>query len=214
MSSMTTFTCPECKTTQSLRSDKSLVFICTTCGSLLRDETSLDLPKRPIPADWSVVQIGSTGSFKGKAFEVIGRVRLQLQKEYKNYWSIWYAQTKEYGWLVESLGFYAICPGNFFEIKDSDRLKGIVPHESFHISDKATIILDDEDYCESLAYTGELPTWSFYAPRFRIVQGNSDKVIASFFHVSVIRELALFLVGEWVSWKSLELKNLNTEHEW
>jgi hypothetical protein len=214
MNSMTTFTCSECKNTQSLRGDKSLVFICTTCGSLLRDETSLDLPKRPIPADWSVIQIGSTGSFKGKGFEVIGRVRLQMQKEYKNYWCLWYAATKEYGWLIESFGFYALCPGSLFEMTEKNDLKRLKAGKTVNVSESSILALDEEDHCEGLSYTGELNDWSFYAPNFNIVHGYSNRSVASFFHISSLKQQAKFFIGEWINWESLELKNLNKSNEW
>jgi len=137
-----------------------------------------------------------------------------MQREYKNYWCLWYPVANEYGWLIESLGFYALCPGGLFELKEKDDLKQLKAGKKLAISGQSTLALDNQDHCEGLSYSGELNEWTFYAPHFNIVHGDNGRVVASFFHISPSEHLAKFFVGEWVTWESLNLKNVRIENGW
>lgn len=58
--------------------------------------------------DMSPLQLGSQGTFDGKKFEVIGRLKVGY---HGGFWNEWYAMfaSENYAWLAEAQGFYAMC---------------------------------------------------------------------------------------------------------
>ncbi len=60
-----------------------------------------------MPDDWSYIQIGTTGEYKSRPFQIVGRIRLQLRSEYKNFWCA--ADHKgDSLWIAESFGSISI----------------------------------------------------------------------------------------------------------
>lgn len=207
------FTCPDCNNTGTSKGSRSVLYTCTACSAVLVNQTELNITKTVPPNDWSIVQIGSTGTFSKKNFEVIGLVRMQLRKEYKNYWCLWYPSEMKYGWMVESLGFYAVCADTFIEMDNADTIKKIRATASIQVSPQSAVIIDEVDFCEELSFRGEVPTWS-YDDRFLVAHGKKGHTIASFLHFSRHKDRVKFLVGEWITFESLQLKNINTSHVW
>lgn len=208
------YSCPGCQKSNKTKGNKSSLLICIYCGQVVQNETSLTIPQRVVPDDWSIIQLGTKGLFKNKAFEVIGRIRLQQHREYRNYWSIWYPIDMKYGWLVESLGSYAVCTDAFFEYTDEDKLNTLKPDQNLLISADLSLCMDELDRCEAMSYSGEIPSWSFFAPPFSVVHGKRGKNMAAFFHLSPDKNTAKFLVGEWITFEDLKLQQINIAHEW
>lgn len=138
---------------------------------------------------------------------------MQLRKEYKNYWCLWYPSEMKYGWLVESLGFYAVCADTFVEMDNADTIKKIRATASIQVSQQSSVVIDEVDFCEELSFRGEVPTWS-YDGRFMVAQGKKGNTIASFLHFSRHKDRVKLLVGDWVSFESLQLININASHVW
>jgi hypothetical protein len=207
------FTCPDCNLANKTRGLRSVIFTCTACGAVLANETGLDIPKMAMPDDWSIIQVGTTGTYNKKGFEVVGRVRMQMRKEYKNYWCLWFPVDMKYAWLVESLGFYAMCTDIFFEVDQIEVVKKIRANTSFQVSEKTSVTIDEVDFCEILSFSGEINTWS-YGNSFFVAQGKNGPIIAAFIHFSAQKDRVKFLAGEWVPVESLQLKNINTTHVW
>lgn len=189
------------------------MYTCIACGAVLANETMLDIPNSAMPEEWSIVQVKTTGIFAKRSFEVIGHVRMQMRKEYKNYWCLWYPTEGKYGWMVESLGFYAICTDTFFEMDNPDTIKKIKSTATIKVSQQSSVIIEEVDFCEGLIVSGEIHSWS-YGDRFFVAQGKKGNTIAAFLHFFPQKDRVKFLLGEWAPVESLQLKNINTAHAW
>ncbi|CAN0486719.1 unnamed protein product, partial [Hapterophycus canaliculatus] len=85
----------------------TLVAVCEFCNSAVaRDDQDLKLIGKvaQLVQTESLVQIGSTGSFRGKPFEVIGRV--QYNHSAGGVWDEWYLRFPgdKMAWLAEAQG--------------------------------------------------------------------------------------------------------------
>ena len=60
-----------------------------------------------LPPDLSPFQIGTTGEWNGKGFEIIGRVRVEWEQGSWNEWCLLYDATV-IGWLAEAQGLLMI----------------------------------------------------------------------------------------------------------
>lgn len=99
--------CPNCAAPVEFRFGGTLVAICEFCNSAVaRDDQDLKLIGKvsQLVETQSLVQIGSTGSFRGKPFEVIGRV--QYEHAGGGVWDEWYLRfpADKMAWLAEAQG--------------------------------------------------------------------------------------------------------------
>ena len=103
--------------------------------------------------DMSPLQIGTTGTFDGKQFELIGRMRIGYPDGFWNEWYGLYGGDKEC-WLAEAQGFYAVCFADT-EI-EPPTLDKIRPGKQFDI-DPDTFQVEDVRSVSCIYSEGELP---------------------------------------------------------
>jgi len=85
-------------------------------------------------------QIGTTGMYDGKKFEIIGRLKVAYED---GFWNEWYTifGGDETGWLAEAQGFLAMCTElSNKKIPDLEALKpgkllNLEPHGQFEVED-------------------------------------------------------------------------------
>ncbi|GGP23814.1 DUF4178 domain-containing protein [Silvimonas iriomotensis] len=100
--------CPACGAPVSFRSSASVMAVCSYCQStLLRDADSVrDIGKMSeVLADYSPIQLGTSGLYQGQTFTVVGRIQLQYED---GYWNEWYCSFDDgsAGWLADASGQY------------------------------------------------------------------------------------------------------------
>src|SRR5262249_6212356 len=102
--------CPACGAPVRFRVSSSLVTVCEHCNSVVArgDRKLEDLGKVAAIVDTdSPLQLGLQGTFRGKSFEIVGRV--QYAQAAGGSWDEWYAAfaNGKWGWLAEAQGrFY------------------------------------------------------------------------------------------------------------
>ena len=134
--------------------DNTSLLACKNCYEIIacKDETTRP-PKSPIPADWSFVQIGSTAEFNKTPLKVIGRIRLQLRNEYKNFWCA-EAGLGKCLWIVESFGSFAVFEPTWEKYNDkANKLRSGI---SIVFKDNIRIIGEYVEMVEGVSYQGEL----------------------------------------------------------
>ncbi len=102
--------CPACGAMVPFRTSISLYAVCPFCRSLaLRKD--LDLEKlgesAQLQPDGSPLQVGTGGTYRGAAFEAVGRMQLKTPHGFWNEWSLMFADGRQ-GWLGEAQGAYAV----------------------------------------------------------------------------------------------------------
>jgi hypothetical protein len=99
--------CPNCGGPVEFRFDGTLVTVCEFCHSAIaRDDRDFKLIGKvsDLVETSSVVHLGSTGSYRGKPFEVVGRV--QYQHAAGGFWDEWYLRLPgdKMAWLADAQG--------------------------------------------------------------------------------------------------------------
>ena len=157
---MLSLNCPSCGALVNFQSKASVFAVCSFCkSSLVRQD--LDLSKigsmADLQDDFTPLQIGTTGLYLGKKFELVGRLKIGYSE---GFWNEWYAlfndsSGAENGWLTDAQGFYALCsPGIDVNLPARDdisvgALLDLSPHGYFDVEDVHTV--------KCLFSEGELP---------------------------------------------------------
>jgi transcription initiation factor IIE alpha subunit len=103
--------CPSCAKVITFSSQHTNLFVCSTCGSSLVKLTDGTLTSKPvyvISKKNDFIQPGTTGTWKGKSFTVLGRFRAWFDESVFNYWTIEWDSSKEIAFLGEAYGLFSI----------------------------------------------------------------------------------------------------------
>ncbi len=108
---MLTLNCTSCGAEVVFRSKASVFAVCSFCKStLVRQDMNLSLIGKmsDLQYDLTPVQLGTTGKYGGKRFDVIGRLKVSYSD---GFWNEWYVifDDGSTGWLAEAQGFWAMC---------------------------------------------------------------------------------------------------------
>ncbi|MCW0219757.1 MAG: DUF4178 domain-containing protein [Prosthecobacter sp.] len=150
------YDCPQCGAPVEFRSSISLSSVCGHCRSIVvrRDfqvETFGQMAE--LPPDLSPLQIGTKGLWQGRAFTLIGRLRMHYGDGAWTEWCADFGQGTQ-GWVAEVMGFYMVSFAHQVKLPYVDE-KFPAGHV-LNIGDFAWRIVDvKEGRC--VAAEGELP---------------------------------------------------------
>jgi hypothetical protein len=102
--------CPGCGAPVQFKSTASVMAVCEFCKTtILKDADSVrNLGKMSdVLEDFSPLQIGTSGSFGGKSFSLIGRIQLRYSE---GFWNEWYALFDDgsVGWVSDGSGQFTV----------------------------------------------------------------------------------------------------------
>ncbi|MBX9691305.1 MAG: DUF4178 domain-containing protein [Cyanobacteria bacterium] len=155
---MLTLNCSSCGAEVSFRSKASVFAVCSFCQStLVRRDMDLELIGKMsyLLDDLTPLQIGTTGSYDGERFELIGRMKVGYDDGFWNEWYCLFPKGRE-GWLAEAQGFYGIC-FPYFGFKPPKRTEKIEPGRFFDLGDEGLFQVEDVREVRCLLSEGELP---------------------------------------------------------
>jgi transcription elongation factor Elf1 len=107
---MRTFECPSCGAAVKFSSGAAVFAVCEHCRSMVvRNDVALEAigVMATLPPDLSPLQIGTTGTWRDKAFTLLGRVRLAWEQGSWTEWSAEFSDGQR-GWLAETQGFFTV----------------------------------------------------------------------------------------------------------
>jgi hypothetical protein len=192
--------------------DNTLLLACKNCGEILASDNSLtEVPKSPIPSDWSFVQIGSTAEFKKASLKVVGRIRLQLRNEYKNFWCTDAGQGKCL-WIVESFGSFAVFNPEL-ETYNGDAKK-LRSGASIKFDDTVTLTGEYVEKIEGISYQGELGPWKIFRPGLFMVQASNSGGRTAIYFIESKTDVVRYLTGDKIAPENLKLANILMWNEW
>jgi len=209
---MKKFSCPSCGAEILFKSSATVFGVCSFCqATLVRRDVNIEAIGKmaELPSDLSPFQVGSQGTFEGKNFEIIGRVKVGWDD---GMWNEWYCtfQDGKNAWLVEAQGFVSLC----FELEQSS----IPPRQNLHlrfevkIPNRESFFVDDIKDTICLGSEGELP---FQAPQRKtgttIDLSNSKGTFAS---IEYNENESRIFIGKYTSPKELKMKNLREIEGW
>ncbi|MBX7208185.1 MAG: DUF4178 domain-containing protein [Verrucomicrobiaceae bacterium] len=104
------YDCPQCGAPVPFRSSISVFAVCEHCRSMVvRKDFNLETfgQMAELPPDLSPLQIGTRGYFDGKAFALIGRLRMHYGEGSWTEWCADFGQGK-IGWVAEAMGCFMV----------------------------------------------------------------------------------------------------------
>ncbi len=147
--------CPSCGAMVPFRTSIMLLAVCPFCRSLVRRK-DLDVEKlgesAQLQPDGTPVQVGARGTYRGAAFEVVGRVQLKTSRGFWNEWCLAFADGRQ-GWLGEAQGLYAV---SFRFDCSPPALAGLKPGAKVALKDESFEVREIVT-ASYLAAEGELP---------------------------------------------------------
>ncbi|MEY2563428.1 MAG: hypothetical protein QOH88_1621 [Verrucomicrobiota bacterium] len=205
--------CPQCGAPVTFRSSIAVFAVCESCRSMVvlhgADLTSIGV-MAALPPDLSPFQIGTRGEWKGRGFEIVGRLRVEWEQGSWNEWCIIY-DAKTTGWLAEAQGLLMIS----FPTPAGDPLSAEAdsysPNESLQING-ATWTVTDVKTVTYRAAEGELP---FAAPP-QESRTSVDLVgtKGGFATIELDGDEAELFAGEYAEFTALNLANLKPVPGW
>ena len=156
--------CPSCGAEVKLQSKTSYFVVCSSCKSTLQ-RTDMGLESvgemADLKDDYSPIQIGTEGSYRGMYFRVIGRLQVAWghRQSIDGIWNEWHVLFNDgtTGWLSDGQGFYLMV---------KPTANAVIPdHSSLQLD--YTVVIDDKHFtvddikhCRLLGSEGELPRLS------------------------------------------------------
>ena len=182
---------------------------CKHCHEFIASSTISILKAEKFPDDWSFIQYGTTGKYKDQNFKIIGRTRLQLRNDYKNFWTAEY-KNGNLLWIVESFASFGVFTGTWQDYKGN--------HESLRAGASIDVGASEKlhgeyvEKCEAIQYAGEIGPWRYFSPTFFLIQAGLANAVV-LFTVSANRDIQ-FLFGEKMTLEQLQLTNILQWNEW
>ncbi len=157
---MLTLACPSCGAAEAFRSKASVFAVCSFCKStLVRQDMDLSAVGKmsELQDDMTPLQIGCQGTYAGKRFELIGRLKVGYSD---GFWNEWYALFADGspGWLAEAQGFYAMC----FEVatREIPSSNALTPGTNVRLTAQSVFQVEDIRQVKCLYSEGELPLFA------------------------------------------------------
>jgi len=204
--------CPSCGAPVQFRWSSAVQTVCTFCRSILI-RSDLDLKAvgnvADLPPDPSPICLLTEGSYRGKTFQVLGRILYEWENGGWNEWHIVFSDGTS-GWLSDAQLQYAVSfltnPGGTLPAA-AEVFRG----KQFNFGQTAYEVAT----ITRAAYKGvegELP-FPFY--------GKSGMLFAdlrtqghAFGTLDYSDETPVLYIGEWVNFEDLQLKNLRQFEGW
>jgi hypothetical protein len=205
------YSCPACGLHNQTVLEDTTLLICKGCASVMVGKVAQSASiQTTVPADWTFIQLNTQGQYNQEAFTVVGRVRLQLRNDYKNFWFCTSNTGKNFI-LMESFGSFAVLTPSWYTFAQDARY--LRAGESITL--KGNIKLQGEyvEKCEAISFQGEIGSWRLFSPGFFFIQGSNKENKTAVFAVNA-KDKIEYLNGEKIDHHALDLKNIIQWDEW
>lgn len=204
--------CCSCGGSVSFPSKALAYAVCPYCGSMLvrKDLDVESLGKVALlQDDYSPLQIGSEGSYGGKAFGLTGRIRRRWAEGAWNEWFMDFGDERE-AWLAEAQGFYSV---SFPEAlpRELPSLEQLTVGSSWELG-KKRFQVDDRRESTVEGIAGQLPF--LLKPGEKSVGVDFSGPDGRFATLEFRQEGASLYLGEYVELPDLRMKNLRELDGW
>ncbi len=205
--------CPQCGAPVPFRSSITVFAVCEHCRSMIvlrgADAERIGV-MAALPPDLSPFQIGTRGEWKGRAFEIIGRIRVEWEQGSWNEWCILH-DGKTHGWLAEAQGLLMLSFPREITEQVSDNPDDYTPQHHLTL-DRRAFTITDVKTATYRASEGELP---FPAPpETRQTSVDLINTKGGFASIEISSDGADVYLGEFADFDALKLTNLRPVPGW
>lgn len=204
--------CPSCNTLNTSVLNETTLLICKSCGGIVLQKAkgSNNISPSPVPPDWSFLQLNTIGQFGDHSFTIVGRVRLQLRNDYKNFWCAARPDGRKL-WIMESFASFSLLNPSWLPFTQDIRTL----RAGVDVTLKGGLKLTGEyvEKCEGVSYEGEIGGWDTFVNGFFFIQASNRSHQTAVFLI-VGKESASYLTGEKIEFEKLNLKNIVQWDEW
>lgn len=149
--------CSGCGTAVKFDHDGSWASVCTDCYGLVRrsgERLGAGMRTMPIVQDLSPMRVGTIGKHDGREFRITGRIRVEGDNGYRNYWSL-KGRDLPYRWLVHAYGNYALMQKGDRAL-ETKAIRGIKPTATLKMEQDHAFIIEMLDSAFRFAWEGEI----------------------------------------------------------
>lgn len=152
--------CPGCSRVILFSNDSTNMIVCENCGVVAWRDHKRGLItgsyQFSIKEKNDVIQPGTTGKWKDKAFTVLGRFRVWLEESVYNYWTIRF-DSGDIAWLGEGYGLYSIMlPAEVTNDFSHRRLNGTNPGNLQKLRNEQSFMLKKRQLVSNWEIEGEV----------------------------------------------------------
>ncbi|MGM9999547.1 MAG: DUF4178 domain-containing protein [Candidatus Bruticola sp.] len=213
---MLSVNCPTCGAPVTFKLESSLYSTCEHCHSvLLRQDMDIQSigTASCVHSDTSPLQIGTSGTFKGVGFEILGRTQAIQSDGFWNEWFIAFNDGRT-GWLSESIGEYCITiqqtPKKPLPNYDKVKIGTVLQYGG------TSYMVTNKGKAQVVAFEGELNfnprgSYDLYYLDLRSYSGKAGTIdYSDVFAGEGAPELFL---GEYLDFKEFNFRNLRDDEE-
>ena len=162
-----------------------------------------------LPPDLSPLQIGTRGTFDGRDFTILGRVRVVYNEGSWNEWYTYFGDNN-FGWVAEAQGFFMVS-FEYAPPADFPKGPGMASGANVRIAEESFLVVDRRE-TTILGAEGELP---FTAPAGRTatsveLMGANNRFACAEFSADGTR----VFVGNYARFDDLQFSNLRKVPGW
>ncbi len=210
--SQPTSNCPSCGAPVQFRWSSSAQTVCPFCHSILvRNDLVLENVGKvaDLPPDPSPIQLMTEGVYKGKKFEVLGRIIYEYDQGGWNEWHIVFSDGTS-GWLSDAQLQYAISflVASTKELPPSSQMQ----HGNALKTNNIDFTVATITRASYKGMEGELP-FPFYG-KTNMVFADLRTTGPGFGTIDYSENPPLLFLGEWVEYDDLQLKNVRKFEGW
>ncbi|TCO88811.1 uncharacterized protein DUF4178 [Chthoniobacter flavus] len=205
--------CPQCGAPVKLRSAAAVFAVCEHCRSMVvvKGASAEAIGEMAVlPPDLSPFQVGTRGEWKGRGFEIVGRVRVEWAEGSWNEWCILYDATIT-GWLAEAQGFLMVSFATEIDHPLSTDVRDYVAGKQLQINGQRWTV-NDVKQVTCRASEGELPMAATPASKRLSVDLFSSH--SGFASIELTDSGAEIYIGEYADFDALKFANLRPVPGW
>jgi len=205
--------CPQCGAPVKLRSAAAVFTVCEHCRSMVvvKGASAEAIGEMAtLPPDLSPFQIGTRGEWKGRGFEIVGRVRVEWAEGSWNEWCILYNATIT-GWLAEAQGLLMVSFATEIDHPLSADARDYVAGKQLQINGQRWTV-NDVKQVTCRASEGELPMAA--TPASKRLSVDLFSANSGFASVELADGGAEIYIGEYAAFDELKFANLRPVPGW
>jgi hypothetical protein len=191
--------------------EEASLIVCKNCHEVAFENViGYDKPKpAKVPEDWSFLKIGSETEYNKNPISIVGRLRLQLRNDYKNFWCA-ALRTGKHIWVMESFGSFCIL-GSTWHVYEN-QIGQLLAGATVPLNKELTLKGEYVEKCEGVSYEGEIGFWKLFNSGFYFIQcsNKSNNTAVFFANGNDIQ----YLSGGKIDHDQLNLKNIQSWDEW